>query len=116
MFTRVDTVFLPVRNLDQAIAWYTQTFGFTLRWKHGNYAAINVSQTPLTLYQPEGEFAPVTRHMPFNFYSPDIEAAHSRLQECGAKVEAIDQQSDFGFFEFHDPDGNLLGVCWFPEA
>ena len=116
IFRRVDTVFLPVRDLDRAIAWYTQTFGFTLRWKQGNYAAMNISETPLTLYQPEAPFQPVTQHSPFNFYTPDLDAAHARLKECGASVKAIDRHPDFGFFEFHDPDGNLLGVCWFPEA
>lgn len=115
MFKRIDTVFLPVRNLDRAIAWYTETFGFTLRWKHVDYAAINVGETPMTLYQPQGEFKPVSDHMPFNFYHGEIDAAHARLQAAGATVGDVNHSKDFAFFEFTDPDGNRLGVCWFPE-
>lgn len=114
-FHRIDTVFLPVRDLDRAIAWYTETLGFSLRWKSGNYAALNVAETALTLYQPEGEFRPAAGHAPFNFYVLDPDAAHARLQQCGAKVEAGSRQADFAYFDFADPDGNVLGVCSFPQ-
>lgn len=114
MFKRVDTVFLPVRDLDRAIAWYTQTLGLTLRWRQANYAAINVGETALTLYQPEAEFAPVTGHAPFNFYASDVDAAHRTLREHGATVEEIKRLTNFAWFDFNDPDGNRLGICWFP--
>lgn len=115
LFRRVDTVFLPVRDLDKAVAWYTEHLGLTLRWQHGNYAALNVAETPLTLYQPEGEYRPIKEHMPFNFYSPDIEAARERLRAAGAAVGEINRHENFAHFACTDPDGNQLGVCWFPE-
>lgn len=31
---RIDVVFLPVRNLEESLAWYQQVFGFQLRWKN----------------------------------------------------------------------------------
>jgi catechol 2,3-dioxygenase-like lactoylglutathione lyase family enzyme len=51
LFKRIDTVFLHVKQFDQAIEWYVQKLGFTLRWRHdeGGYAALNIGETPLTL-------------------------------------------------------------------
>lgn len=113
LFKRIDTVFLPVRDIDAAIAWYTETLGLTLRWKSANYAALNLAETPLTLYQPE-RFTPVDA-VPFNFYSPDADQAHRRLALQGALVMPIQEHPGIRFFDFRDPDGNLLSVCSFPE-
>lgn len=115
LFKRIDTVFLPVRNLDAAIDWYTKTLGLTLRWKSGNYAAMNAGETAFTLFQPEGEFQPFAGHMPFNFYVTDPEEAHKRLAAAGAQVQLINRETGFAWFDWSDPDGNQLGICWFPE-
>ncbi|NMO14388.1 VOC family protein [Pyxidicoccus fallax] len=115
LFKRVDTVFIPVRDLKDAIGWYTWALGFTLRWQSGNYAALNAGETAVTLHQPEGEHRPFGDHAPLNFYASDIEAAHRKLKEAGATVESIQTMPGIRFFDFKDPDGNRLGVCWFPE-
>ncbi|MEW6307519.1 MAG: VOC family protein [Bacillota bacterium] len=114
LFKRVDTVFLPVLDLDAAVTWYTETFGFNLRWKQGGYAAIDAGETPFTLHEPEEGFTPVKR-LCFNFYTTDLEAARRRLEAAGASIGSASEDAQFGFFEFTDPDGNLLGVCWYPE-
>lgn len=116
LFKRVDTVFIPVRDLVAAIPWYTETLGFTLRWHSGNYAALNAGETAVTLYQPEGAFQPFTVHAPLNFHASDIKEAHRRLKKAGATVEDIVVMPDVSFFDFKDLDGNRLGVCWFPET
>lgn len=113
LFKRIDTVFLPVKDLGRAIEWYTATLGLELRWRHGNYAALNVSETPLTLYEPD-DFRPVG-NAGFNFYVTDIEAAHRTLKDAGSEVFAIQEGGGVRFFDFKDPDGNMLSVCWFPQ-
>ena len=115
LFKRIDTVFVPVRNLESAIAWYTRALGLSLRWKQGNYAALDAAQTALTLYQPTGELRPFSEHAPFNLYTPDVVAAHRALQEAGASPEPIQTEPGVSFFDFRDPDGNRLGICSFPE-
>jgi catechol 2,3-dioxygenase-like lactoylglutathione lyase family enzyme len=109
-FQRVDTVFLPVRDLDRAVAWYTR-LGLGLRWRQGNYAALDLAETPVTLYQPEGEYRPVTGHEPFNFYAPDVDAAHALLGGLAARVGEVQRSEGFAYFSFEDPDGNRLAVC-----
>lgn len=106
-------MFLPVQNLDRAIEWYGATLGFDLRWRSGNYAALNVSETPLTLYQPD-DFRP-TETAGFNFYATDVEAAHKKLRDAGCEVGGIQEGGGVRFFRFKDPDGNALEVCWFEE-
>jgi catechol 2,3-dioxygenase-like lactoylglutathione lyase family enzyme len=115
LFKRIDTVFLPVRNLDAAVAWYTRTLGFTPLWSSGNYAALSAGETAFTLYQPEGAHRPYADHAPFNFYASDVHAAHRALKEAGAQVEDIQSQPGIHFFDFMDLDGNRLGICHFEE-
>lgn len=106
-------MFLPVKDLGRAIDWYTATLGFDLRWRSGNYAALNVSETPLTLYEPD-DFTPVEK-AGFNFYVTDIEAAHRTLKDAGCDIGPIQDGGGVRFFDFKDPDGNALSVCWFPQ-
>ncbi len=118
LFKRIDTVFLKVMDLDQAINWYTKVLGFTLRWRmdEGGYAALNISETPLTLVQVprDTEFTPTT-FSSFNFYVSDITEAHNHLKEHQVEVGEIEDGGDVKWFWFKDPDGNRLEVCYFQE-
>lgn len=115
LFKRIDTVFLEVTDIERSIQWYTNVLGFTLRWvaKDTGYAAINIGETPLTLVQAR-EVKPGT-HCPFNFYSPSINQAYDHLKKNGVDVEEIVDYGDVLSFNFKDPDGHLLGVCYFEE-
>ncbi|KEO84999.1 VOC family protein [Tumebacillus flagellatus] len=112
LFERIDTVFLQVKSLDEALPWYQEVLGFELRWRHGSHAALNVAETPLTLWEPEpGQ--PHTPHpyLAFNFYVKDIRALESILQERGVETEPIRDHGDVKTIDFFDPSGNRLSVC-----
>lgn len=113
MLKRIDTVFLPVSNLDSAIAWYTSTLGLSLRWKVQGYAALNVGETAFTLVEV-AEVRPA-QHQPFNFYAGDIRAARERLAGAGVSVSELRDHGNMLEFEFKDPDGNALGIVWLEE-
>jgi catechol 2,3-dioxygenase-like lactoylglutathione lyase family enzyme len=115
LFKRIDTVFLQVSDIDESIKWYTETLGFNLRWfdNENGYAAINVSETPLTLVRVK-EVKPAT-HNPFNFYTSDINKVHEELNKKGVEVEDIVDYGNVLSFNFKDLDGNTLGVCYFEE-
>lgn len=119
LFKRIDTVFLKVKDFDKAIDWYTTVLGFSVRWVHqdGGYAALNIGETPLTLVKAgEGEELPKKSPISFNFYSPNIEAAHAHLIENNVEVEPINSESDgVKWFRFKDLEGNSLEVCYFKE-
>ena len=125
LFKRIDTVFLPVRNLEKSIAWYIETLGVSLLWHVPGVGSLKIGETPLTLLQgsypgreealdPDSEFQPIVE-VPFNLYANDIEHAHRVLLEKGVDVGAILDQGDVKEFQFRDPDGNCLGVCWWQE-
>lgn len=111
LFKRIDTVFLKVKDLDQAIEWYTKVLGFDLRWKVEGYAALNISETPLTLVQATGEFSPI-KESSFNFYVSDVNEAHEHLKKHGVQLGPI-ESNEVQWFWFSDSDGNRLEVCSF---
>lgn len=113
MLKRIDTVFLPVSDLDRSIAWYKETLGLTLRWKVQGYAAFHVAETALTLVQAD-EVVPA-KHEPFNFYVDDLKATHAHLSSLGAAVSEVRDHGDLAEFTVTDPDGNRLGIVWFAE-
>ncbi|WP_084028915.1 VOC family protein [Bacillus sp. J33] len=118
MFKRIDTVFLPVRDFNKAIDWYTTVLGFPARWRddQGGYAALEAGETPLTLVRtPEEIPANKDSHMPFNFYADDIEQAYRHLIQHEVKTGPIQDDGTVKWFDFEDLEGNKLGVCHFKE-
>nr|MBO2471919.1 hypothetical protein [Bacillota bacterium] len=115
MFRRIDTVFLRVRNLDDAVAWYTEKLGLALKWRQPGLACLGLGETPLTLLEAADEFVPA-EEPPFNFYAADIEEARRRLRDAGVEVdEEIQSDGTVRWFGFADLDGNRLEVCSWPE-
>lgn len=117
---RIDTVFLPVIDLDDSIEWYTDVLGFDLRWRadDGSYAAIEIGETPLTLFEHDG--APLSiaspdstgdEHELLNFYTADIESVHERLRERDLDPAPITDFPGIRTFRFSDPSGNCLAFC-----
>lgn len=115
MFSRIDTVFLRVRNLEKALGWYTEQLGLTVRWRQPGLACLNLGETPLTLIEVTEGFSSVPEPT-FNFYAADIDTAYGRLREAGVTVDAqIAEEPGVRWFGFQDPDGNRLEVCSWPE-
>ncbi len=111
---RIDTVFLPVRDLDDAIDWYTGVLGLTMRWKAEGYVCLNIGETPLTIFEKK-DHAPGDDHPLFNFYSDQIDAVYKRLHAAEADLGAMETHGGLRHFRFRDPDGNPLEVCWWDE-
>jgi len=120
LLTRIDTVFLPVRSLADAIEWYGAHLGWPLVWRNEEIAIFqHEGGTPLTLLQhrypgvrdvPADEpFEPRTE-VRFNFLCQDIEAAHRDFQARGVEAGELMDHGDAQEFHFRDPDGNLLSV------
>ncbi|MED4907867.1 VOC family protein [Brevibacillus centrosporus] len=111
-FKRIDTVFVPTRDVDRALDWYVTVLGGTPGWRSekGEYQSVTFSDTSITLFltSDENEFTP--RHCAFNFYAPRAEAAYQHLVSHQVKVEEI---AEWGakYFVFYDLDGNRLEVC-----
>lgn len=124
-FSRIDSVFLPVQDVEKAVNWYTKNLGVELAWKYPAVASFRLGETPLTLVgyeypgyekkpKKEFQFQPVTSPK-FNLYAPDIEAAHKDLRQRGIEVTDINNHGGVIDFMFKDLDGNVIAVVWWPE-
>ena len=113
ILTRIDTVFLEVNDLADAIKWYEETLSLKMRWNRNGYAAFSVGETALTLVQSE-QVTPA-KHSPFNFFTTNIEAVHRILTEKQVDTDPLVDYGDIKTFDFRNPDGNVLGFCQFDE-
>ena len=115
--TGVAAVMVPVRDPDEAIAFYTEKlgcelrvdtpFGEGLRWVEVGYPG---SQTSIALVPPrEGD--PVGINIPVSLDTTDIDADHADLKAKGVDVD--DEVSRMGdpvppLCWLRDQDGNTL--------
>lgn len=113
-FLRVDTLFIPVKDLEKSVEWYTQILGLALNWRNdeGGFACVDGGLVPITLTRipEEKEFVPFI-NAPCNFFAVNVEEAHNNLKDTGVEVSEIDKLYEVQWFWFKDPDGNRLEVC-----
>ncbi|MBD0382286.1 VOC family protein [Paenibacillus sedimenti] len=117
---RIDTVFVPVSDVKRSEEWYMRMFPFRVvfRSEQGDYVGFRFDeegplQAGLTIYQSDER--PSSKHIPFNFYTSDVDASHSFFKKERAEVSEIHGGSGMRFFDVWDPDGNAIGVVTFPE-
>ncbi|MCW3029053.1 MAG: hypothetical protein JWN81_2264 [Solirubrobacterales bacterium] len=117
--TQVGRVIVPVRDQDEAIAFYTNTLGFSLvadvpfgegdRWVE---VAPPAGGTAIALAPPQGDYQP-GRMTGIALESPDPRADHAELQANGVDVDGELMGGDGTvplLFFFRDQDGNQLMI------
>jgi len=110
---------VPVADQDAAIAFYTNTLGFTLaadipfgngeRWVE---VAPPQGGTAIALVPPRGDYQP-GRHTGVALATSDARADHAELQGQGVDVDAELMGGDGTvplLFSFRDHDGNDLMI------
>ncbi|WLD93771.1 VOC family protein [Alkalihalobacillus sp. AL-G] len=118
---RIDAVFVPVTDIERSEKWYLEMFPFRVvfRSSDGIYVGFRFNdnesesdlKTALTLHKVER--MPERSHIPFNFYTEDVEGFHSYLADKGIEVGQIHSAEGMRFFEFSDPDGNTMEAVTF---
>lgn len=112
MFQRIDTVFVPTRNIEKALNWYVEILGGVPGWKSekGEYQCVKFGDTSITLFFTNDQLYFQPRRSTFNFYVPNAEKAYQYLKNCGVEVTEL---NEYGakYFAFYDIDGNCLEVC-----
>lgn len=111
-FGRIAAV-LPVKNMQQAIAFYVDGLGFSQTFQNGDPVGFVIvkqggSELHLTL-QPQHKAAnfPVA-----HLLVDDATALFTLCQRAGARITKGLQDKDYGLraFVFADPDGNRIDV------
>ncbi|MGN8644840.1 VOC family protein [Gracilibacillus sp. HCP3S3_G5_1] len=112
IFQRIDTVFVPTRNIAKALDWYITVLEGTPGWQSekGEYQCIEFGDTSITLFLTDEQVYFQPRRSLFNFYVKDVKIAYNHLKKNGVKVE---EMKEYGarYFAFYDIDGNCLEVC-----
>jgi catechol 2,3-dioxygenase-like lactoylglutathione lyase family enzyme len=102
-----SNVTIMVRDLDRAIAFYTQTMGLSLvnRWGD-HYAQVSAPGVTIGLHPNTEEFAN-RNGISIGFAVEDIESAKRLLDEKGLEYQSKDDQPG-ALISFTDPDGTPL--------
>lgn len=111
MFSRIDTVILNVKNLDDARKWYQETLELEEVFDGGNHVVFKVGQgeTPITIIEGKTGASAVKPIL----FSEAIEETQLKLKGLGVEVGSLEQDGTVTFFSFSDPDGNKFEVCHF---
>ncbi|PTX55312.1 putative enzyme related to lactoylglutathione lyase [Melghirimyces profundicolus] len=111
---QVQAVFIHVKDLPRAVEWYHQLFRLP-RPESSVEGPVHVieMENGVHFLLDDNRNTPTDTPLPSAMLStPDIDEAHRFLREQGAEiVREIERYSDVSFFNFRDPDGNILMVC-----
>jgi uncharacterized protein len=117
---RIDTIFVHVTDLERSIQWYSKLLGIVV--SEGEHSGpiftfdMGQGRPGLTLdnhcFDEVYEFIPSNQPL-FNLSATDIDKAYEFVKnELGAEIVAeIETFPDLSYFNFRDPDGNIIMIC-----
>ncbi|WP_027954601.1 VOC family protein [Halobacillus kuroshimensis] len=107
----IGTVFIPVRDIEKSRDWYCRLLGVPNDGEivHDHLYILPMKGTGAVLdsrmYEPGKTFdTPV-----FHLNTTDIEAAYDFMMSLNFNV--VTEIQHHHYFNFKDPDGNLLMIC-----
>jgi catechol 2,3-dioxygenase-like lactoylglutathione lyase family enzyme len=112
VITGVDFVYIPTRDFDRAVDFYSNVLGLPESARYGRSPGAEFETGTLTLAVVQSdafnlEFRPINH--PIGLHVEDVEAARAELSSRGVEFKADTLDSGvchMAFFE--DPDGNAL--------
>lgn len=115
---KVNNVFIHVSDLKRSVQWYANLLGLSIDEATIESPVHNIpvtGETGLTLddhtFDPGFTLA-LSSHVLFNLFVEDIDAAYQFIQDNQIAVtREIERIGDFAYFNFQDPDGNVLMIC-----
>lgn len=126
LFTRIGYTYLPTKNIDESITWYTKNLGLklinkfedrgsniaVLHYPHVNAIALLLIETrdynPLYIVRNGSKFPVMAMNC------TDIEYTHKVLKDNKVEVSDIRTlgEQEAKYFYFKDNEGNLLEAAW----
>lgn len=112
LFEKVDTVFIPVQNIEKAMPFYVDVLGGTPGWtdNNGNYQTIAFGNTSVTLCSIEHKLEKKLDTSLFSLYTTSIEKAHAYIASHGIDVSEV-MEEGAAYFIMKDPDCNRIEIC-----
>ncbi|GAA1241311.1 VOC family protein [Oryzihumus leptocrescens] len=110
----VGQVFIPVRDMPRAVAWYADLLGFEPGETSHEGTIFDIptdGDTRLALDANRPDFDPAGPPR-FFFWTQDMAETVEHLQDRGVKITSdVEDIGSVFFVQFEDPDGNPLMVC-----
>jgi catechol 2,3-dioxygenase-like lactoylglutathione lyase family enzyme len=112
----IGGVFLPVRDIETSRAWYCDLLGLEGLPEifFGHICVIPMKEGSGFVLDSKNFVAPHDSKPAFHFNSDDIPSAFAYMQ--AKDITLVGEITDGIFFNFRDPDGNLLMVANVPPA
>jgi catechol 2,3-dioxygenase-like lactoylglutathione lyase family enzyme len=106
--SRISVVYLYVKDMDRARAFYRDLLGIPLS-DDPHWAEAKLDGLRFALHEwHEGVGDPASGTVNVDFEVSDIDAAAQRLRDAGVAVGEISRQEFGAFCEFTDPEGYTL--------
>ncbi len=111
ILNQIGTVFIPVRNIEQARDWYCDILGLPIDKEilFGHLYVIPMNGTGVVLDSKIYSDENILKIPLFHFDTKDIEESYKYMESKG--VHLITEIEHDHYFNFEDPDGNVLMVC-----
>ena len=111
----IDTIVLRVSNINEAKIWYSTKLGFKIIYEDEKIRLVvldTFSPTSLTLWETDEKIAsnPKTTSYPI-FKTMDAADARQALRQLDVKMNDLITDQFVTYFNFFDPDGNMLEAC-----
>jgi len=115
MMLGLRTVGYEVKNLDEAVDWYTKAFGIEPYVSTPEYVGFNIRGFELGL-MPETSSSPKGNNVLAYWGVENIKKEYKRLIKLGAKEHSplIDVGGGIRLGAVEDPFGNILGIIYNP--
>lgn len=111
ILNKIGTVFIPVSNIEKARDWYCDILGIKANGEvqFGHLYVITMDGTRIVLDSKIYSEDKVFKTPAFHFNTDNIEKAFHYMKNKG--VNLITEIEYNHYFNFKDPDGNILMIC-----
>lgn len=108
---QIGTIFIPVSDIEKARDWYCDILGLKVKdeIQFGHLYVIPLDGTNIVLDSKIYSEEKIFRAPAFHFNTNNIEEAFQYMENKG--VNLITEIEHNHYFNFKDPDGNILMVC-----
>ncbi|MUK87889.1 hypothetical protein GMD78_05685 [Ornithinibacillus sp. L9] len=106
---RIDSVFLPVKNLQESLSWYQEIFGFELIWKNERMCGLSIAPNCGFHLVQIPDYQPIDTYTPFNYAVDNVEEVRNKLIEKGVTVSEL-REGMPKRFDMTDLNGNMISV------
>ncbi|MDQ0858913.1 VOC family protein [Bacillus sp. V2I10] len=111
ILNQIGAVFIPVSNIEQARDWYCDILGLQAdgEIQFGHIYVLPMNGTGVVLDSKIYSEQNLIKTPLFHFNTENIEEAYTFMKN--KKIDVMTEIQHNHYFNFKDPDGNLLMIC-----